>query len=254
MGSDIQVRSRPGLGSSFWFDLAVQPESAAGTTFAPARAVTGYSGERKTILVIDDAKENRDVAMQMLEPLGFNMVAAADGGECLELARSLRPDLILMDAIMPGMSGEEATRRMRQLPGLRDIPVIVISASASGDAEALSLSAGAAAFLAKPLNLTRLLAKIGELLKLDWTYDSIATEQEITGGTFVVPALAELETLHQLAQIGNMRDILQRCTYLIETDGAYRPFAEQLRTMALSYQTRAIVGFIQKHLEGKHGS
>jgi PAS domain S-box-containing protein len=253
MGSDIQVRSRPGLGSSFWFDLEVQSAADAGSAFTPARAVTGYTGERKTILVIDDVEENRVVAEQMLEPLGFKIIMAADGGEGLELVRTLRPDLILMEAIMPGMGGLEATRRLRRLPGLQDIPVIAVSAKASGDDETQSLSAGASAFLSKPLDLTRLLAQIGGLLKLDWIYDSDGAEP-VNSGAFAVPALPELEMLHQLAQIGNMRDILQRCTYLIETDEQYRPFAEQLRTMALSYQTRAIVGFIQKHLEGKQES
>jgi PAS domain S-box-containing protein len=255
MGSDIQVKSRLGLGSSFWFDLETQSQSTGELALTPEHTATGYAGERKTILVVDDVAENRAVAVQMLEPLGFNMIEAVDGGDGLEKARTLRPDLILMDTVMPGVGGLEATRRLRQLPGLQDIPVIGVSASATSGDEAQSLSAGVNAFLSKPLDLTRLLAQIGLLLKLDWVYESGVTVAQ-GNEPIAVPPLQELETLHHLAQIGNMRDILQHCSYLIETGEEYRPFVEQLRTMALSYQTRAIVGFIQKHLEGngKHES
>lgn len=249
MGSDIHVRSRPGLGSSFAFDLEVQLPPEGSAAVVPSRTVTGYAGERKTILVVDEVAENAAVAVQMLEPLGFNMIVAAGGGEGLEAARAVRPDLILVDAIMRGMSGVEMMRGLRQLPGVKDIPVIAVSAGASGADDAQGMAAGAAAFLSKPLDLNSLLAQIGALLKLDWVYDSEGGGQ-VVAEELAVPSLPELEVLHQLAQAGNMRDILQRCSYLIEADAKYRPFAGQLRAMALSYQTRAIVGFIRQHLEG----
>lgn len=249
MGSDIQVKSRPGLGSSFAFDLDVQPQPEGSEEGIPARAVTGYVGERKTILVVDETEENAAVTVQMLEPLGFNMIVAPGGEEGLEAVRALRPDLILVDAIMPGMNGLEAMRRLRQVPGLENIPVIVISAGESGDDNARGMAAGVSAFLSKPLDLNSLLAQIGMQLKLDWIYDSEADGQVVTE-EFAVPLLPELVVLYQLAQAGNMRDILQHCNYLVESDVRYREFAEQLRAMALSYQTRAIAGFIRKHLEG----
>src|SRR3954453_21809010 len=107
----------------------------------------------------------------MLVQVVFEMVVAVNGCEGLEKAQALRPDLILMDVVMPDMDGLEATRRLRQLPDFMDVPIIAVSASASIEDEEISLAAGVNAFLPKPVVLDRLLTKIAALLKLDWTYE-----------------------------------------------------------------------------------
>ena len=94
----------------------------------------------------------------MLRPLGFLTYEAHDGREGLERAIALQPDMILMDNVMPVMSGLEATRRMRDLPALRHVPVIAISASASKADKDKAVDAGATDFLPKPFRATQLLA------------------------------------------------------------------------------------------------
>jgi CheY-like chemotaxis protein len=165
MGGDIEVRSTPGAGSTFSFELTlplVQREAAP----APERIVIGYEGARKTVLVIDDVTLNRELLMDMLRPLGFDTVEARDGLEGLERAQALLPNLILMDNLMPVMDGLEATRRLRKLPTLKDVPVIAISASAAADGEERALQAGASAFLKKPFRANQLLTLIEQLLGL----------------------------------------------------------------------------------------
>jgi CheY-like chemotaxis protein len=104
-----------------------------------------------------------------MEELGFELVEASDGQALLASAQARRPDLVISDLVMPIMDGLEAIERLRQLPGLADVPVIAVSANASGLDEAQSLAAGASAFLPKPVEMDRLLAKVGELLELRWT-------------------------------------------------------------------------------------
>jgi len=166
MGSDIHVQSEPGRGSVFWFDLRLSlvRDRPASPPAEPVAVV--YGGPRKTVLVVDDVAENRWMLVDMLHPLGFATFEAEDGRQGVEKALALRPDLILMDSVMPQMDGLEATRRLRALPGGKQIAIIAISASASGTDEAAALAAGASAFLRKPFRATELFALLEKHLDL----------------------------------------------------------------------------------------
>ncbi|MBI3144697.1 MAG: response regulator, partial [Pseudogulbenkiania sp.] len=250
MGSDIQVESRVGQGSTFRFDVEVPVVMAEPMAAGAARVVTGYEGPRLRVLVVDDVAENRAVVIDMLEPLGFAVVEAANGREGVVKAQTRRPQLILMDLLMPEMDGLEAAYRLRQLPGLENVPIIMISASASGSDKEASLAAGANAFLPKPIDLGRLLSQISLLLTLDWTYTTPET-RAAQAGPLVVPPAQEIEILHHLARLGNMRDILQRASHLAELDERYRPFAGQLSRLAQGYQSKAILSLVEQFLERK---
>jgi CheY-like chemotaxis protein len=174
---------------------------------------------------------------------------AASGQAGLEKARSLRPDLILMDSVMPQMDGLEATRRLRRLPGLGELPVIAISADASRSNEATALAAGANAFLSKPIDLQALLAQVGDLLKLQWTREPRESGPAPRGdGQLVAPPAQELAVLHRLALLGNMRDIAEEAAHLSERDGRYGAFADELKLLAEGYQSRAIVQLVERHM------
>ena len=244
MNSDIHVESKPGTGSVFGFELEVAVKNADTLAALPERVVTGYKGSRKTILVVDDVQANRDIVIEMLSRLGFSVIHAQDGSEGLEKAQSHHPDLILMDTIMPQLDGLEAIRRLRRLDGCESIPVITISASASAEDEANSHAAGANAFIPKPLEMMRLLAQIGRLLKLEWEYGVDEADESL-----VAPPAEEMGKLHQAALAGNMREILQYSEYLTGKDECYRPFADRLRGMALEFKSKDILSFIEHHLE-----
>ena len=251
MGSEIGVDSRVGQGSRFWFELDV---AVVPTSMAPAPVdtiTTGYIGPRKTVLIVDDMPQNRAIALDMLKPLGFVTAEAENGRDALDKAQSLRPDLILMDMMMPEMDGMEATRRLRQLPGLETTPVIAVSASASGADESSSLAAGANVFLAKPINMGRLLSQIGTLLNLAWLEEP-SVDSSIkhgTVGTLVTPPREEMETLHLLALQGNMQFILQRADHLAQLDERYRPFAERLSVLARGYRSKELLAFVKQYLK-----
>ena len=252
MGSEIQVDSRVGQGSTFGFELEVpvmEPEIAA---VHLESIVTGYEGPRRKILVVDDVAENRAVVVDMLQPLGFEVAEAVNGCEGVERARILQPALILMDIFMPEMDGLEATRRLRQLPACKNVPVIAISASTSSSDEASSLAAGANAFLPKPIHVERLLTQIGAMLRIKWIEEmpkaQPSPEQEVNG-PLVTPPLEEMEILHRLARLGNMQDIVQQANYLSKLDERYSPFAGQLSLLAKGYRSKAIASLVQQYME-----
>ena len=119
------------------------------------------------VLLVEDNEMNRDMLSRRLTRRGFEVVFAADGQQGVDLARSEKPDIILMDMSLPGMDGWEATRRIKADGTMRRIPVIGLTAHAmSGDREK-AIEAGCDDYDSKPVEIDRLLGKINRLLNRD---------------------------------------------------------------------------------------
>ncbi len=249
MGGKIDVASAPGKGSTFSFEIDVPVATAAPSGVAAQETLVGYEGERKRLLVVDDVPQNRAMLLELLQETGFIVAAATNGLECLVLLDSFKPDLILMDVMMPVMDGNETTRQIRHAPGWGNVPIVAVTASASPDDERRSREAGASAFLAKPIDHDLLLRTIGDLLALKW----ITGQPAPAGGeeaAMTVPPADELETLWQLAQIGSMREIRARAAYLRGLDPAYAPFANRLDTLAQGYHSKQLAAFVARFRTG----
>ena len=108
------------------------------------------------VLVIEDNPLSRELVFAVLESLGCDIITAASAEEGLELAQSLQLDLILLDLRLPGMSGYEAIRMIREHPVLRSVPVVAVTAQAMQGDEASALRAGFDAYLTKPIDNRRL--------------------------------------------------------------------------------------------------
>jgi two-component system cell cycle response regulator DivK len=117
-----------------------------------------------SILLVEDNELNRDMLSRRLTKKGFEVFMAVDGESGLELALSLKPDLILMDMSLPVIDGWEATRRIKYHPDMKSIPVIALTAHAMGEDRQRALDAGCDDYDTKPIELTRLLLKIETLL------------------------------------------------------------------------------------------
>jgi len=251
MGGHIQVKSQLGQGSLFWFELTL-PVSKAEIAISPAQQqVIGYEGPRKKVLVVDDVPQNRAMLMDALLPLGLEVADATNGQECLEQLDSTRPDLIVMDVMMPVLNGWDATRRIRTMPAFSGIPIIMVTASATSEVEAKAYEAGVNAFIPKPIEYEMLLKTIGDQLSLKWIYVKPAQEpgeeQADKAGDFVIPPRDELDELYRRARMGNMQDIHAFADHLQNLDPRHGPFAAKLRDLADSYQSKAIVALVEKY-------
>jgi two-component system, cell cycle response regulator DivK len=127
--------------------------------------MTGGATMNNTILVVEDQEDNRQILRDLLASAGFRMVEAHDGRQALAVARSERPDLILMDIQLPLVDGYEATRSIKRDPELKHIPVIAVTSYALSGDEKKALEAGCDAYIAKPYSTRSLLAKIGQFLE-----------------------------------------------------------------------------------------
>jgi len=253
MGGEIHVESTLGQGSCFSFDMTAMLVDSTFAASPMSGDVTGYSGPRKRILVVDDTEANRTVLTDTLNSLGFEISQAINGSEALTLAQATLPDLVLMDIRMPVMGGVEAMRRMQHIPDLRGIPIIAVSAGVSQSDQADSMTAGAKAFLTKPIESTSMLFEIGKLLDLTWVF---APSQQMSSTInnfeqFVVPEQAEMESLRELAKAGNMRAIREKADQLAILDARYSPFADKIRVLALGYQSKAVLRLVEKHATPK---
>ena len=180
MGSKIEVRSQLGRGSTFWFDVAFDVvevdvveqklDKQISQKHNNKSQILGYEGNTRQILLVDDRKENRDLLLKILEPLGFNITEAVNGQEGLEVAISLKPDLILTDLLMPCQTGLTMVSDLRQRPEFKNTPVIAHSASTLEIMEKKSLTVGCNVFLPKPIDEELLLKYLQQYLNLEWIY------------------------------------------------------------------------------------
>jgi CheY-like chemotaxis protein len=124
------------------------------------------SGEsvQKTVLVVDDYDEVRLVTRRALETFGYRVVEAASGAEAVRVAQAEAPDLILLDLSMPAMDGFATIHQLRRLLGLRDVPVIAVSAHTAREVREDALAAGCRDFITKPAPLERLRTAVERLL------------------------------------------------------------------------------------------
>ena len=112
------------------------------------------------ILLVDDNEISREVALEVLSDEGIVVQTATDGGEALALLEQERFDAVLMDCQMPVMDGFTATRRLRERPALRDLPVIAMTASAMSGDKDKALAAGMNDYITKPVNIDQMLATL----------------------------------------------------------------------------------------------
>ncbi|WP_437964725.1 response regulator [Sorangium sp. So ce260] len=117
-----------------------------------------------TILLVEDNEMNRDMLSRRLLRRGYAVVTAVDGESGVEMARTARPQLILMDVGLPNIDGLEATRRIKGDTRTRDIPVIVLTAHAMSSDREQAIEAGGDDYDIKPVEIDRLDAKIRTLL------------------------------------------------------------------------------------------
>ncbi len=174
MGGDCGVEPRLGGGSRFWFSVRLArsgvdvPRTPAPAPVprgqqADARPVVAQGGNR--VLLVEDDAVSAEVAKGMLARARITVDCVVDGAEAVaRVSAGERYAAILMDVVLPGVDGLEATRRIRQLPGGRDVPIVALTATAFAEDRARCLEAGMDDFLAKPIAPAALYAALAHWL------------------------------------------------------------------------------------------
>ncbi len=253
MQSEIAIDSRAGVGSIFSFEVEL-PEAenwADSSRIVEQGAVLGYLGKKRKILVVDDRWENRAVLVNLLEPIGFEMIEAADGREGFDRALATAPDLILTDLAMPVMDGFEFLRQIRAHPQLRDAIVLVSSASVFEIDRQKSLDAGGNDFLPKPVQADLLLGLLKKYLQLDWVYDETVNpgkKGQDTESKMQLPAIEILQLLNEQAQAGDLDAVIEIAEEIQTANPEHAIFAKKILVLAEGFQVKELRALIEEHL------
>jgi CheY-like chemotaxis protein len=257
MGGTLKVRSTPGSGSLFCVELDVRISS---DRVRAARRIAslpnGYLGSRRRVLIADDNADNREVLSQFLRSLGFEVLEAHNGVHAVQTARSRRPDLILMDLVMPLKDGIQAAREIRNSSDIAEIPIIGISASAFPATRAQCANAGCQAFIAKPFRFEEVSALVAKILDVEWTYASDAAMTKMPAPrspeppSLAVLPKAALRDVYQLARSGDVHRLEQRLQELRSRAPGVEPAVDALLRCVSEFDMTRLRGLLQPLIEG----
>ncbi len=258
MGGEMLVASTPGQGTTFTIRLFL-PEAHGGLPPADnARSRrTGYAGARRRVLVVDNEEADRRLLLDLLQPLGFDVVSAASGEEALvHLAQgALQPafDAVFMDLAMPGIDGWETIRRLRAA-GHR-MPLAVVSANAFDKRLDNDVGLASEDFLVKPVRVSELLDWLGSRLALVWTLAERPPEPAaLPGADAPLPPSPLLRALHEAVSLGHVRGIGRQLDAIEAADPSHLPFATRMRLLARQFQFDAMNDVLTKALDERRAA
>ena len=218
--------------------------SRAICTTGPERRITGYAGPGRRVLVVDDDEANCNLVARILEGAGFEVQQETNATDGLRAVNGEQPpDLIATDLAMPGLSGLDFARRVRESPARGAIPIVAISASASVFSREEALAAGCSDFVAKPLRSEELLNAVGRLLSLTWHTVEVhpaapgAMPALITG---LVVDRARAYELYDLAMKGDVRELLARAEDASANDPGAAPVYQEVQRLARQFDFKGV--------------
>ncbi|MEY9772809.1 signal transduction histidine kinase/purine-cytosine permease-like protein [Sinorhizobium fredii] len=245
LGGEISVTSEKDKGTAFKVRLMLSAVDRPAALKDPVRKIRSYRGPHRTILVVDDNADHRDLMREVLAPLDFTVLTAANGADCLALLEGTRPDLFLIDISMPGMSGWELVTRLREAG--QTAPAIMLSANI-GDGTAARVI-GHNDTLAKPFGVRQLTDKLAIHLGLEWIHAGDVKELSPGGKTGAVtsPGDHHVKELIQLGEIGYVRGIEAKLTE-IALNPEHQPFAEAVRAYVQAFDLSGYDAFLKRLL------
>jgi signal transduction histidine kinase/CheY-like chemotaxis protein/purine-cytosine permease-like protein len=249
MGGELTFTSKVGMGTTFIINLFLpQVERDADEVSVRHTSRIGYTGQKRKILIVDNEEVDRELIVNILEPLGFEMAQAATGQECLDIYQTFKPDIILMDLAMPVMDGWEASYIIRKIHQSNTIIGIV---SANAFDQNLENSAGidSSDFIVKPVSVEELLDWIGNKLALEWiTSESMVKSyaqtiiqdniNDIALMEIVSPPQDVLNDLLASVNIGHFKKINQKLDIIDNSNQEYKVFVERMRVLTAQFQIK----------------
>ncbi|AFJ03014.1 Two-component hybrid sensor and regulator [Methylophaga frappieri] len=248
MGGVLHVKSVVGEGTMFSIRLflpSVRVEESL--PLLATHMPMGYQGPRRKILVVDNEPIDRELLLNVLIPLGFEVKEAASGAECLQLYPEFQPEIIFMDLAMPEMDGWETCHLIRNVHK-SSVTIGIISANAFDKNLENSSGITAKDFILKPVNLIELINWIGERLNIEWITPDSKAESEIQRSSSLLPPREIMEKLISLLNLGYLAGVRQLIDEIEADKLADAVFIAEIREMASRMQLSKLKTFIETKL------
>ncbi|MGY5800675.1 hybrid sensor histidine kinase/response regulator [Rhizobium sp. LEGMi12c] len=227
LGGEISVTSEKDVGSTFKVRLMLSAVIRPMKPPAQEQRIVGYEGPRRTIVVVDDNEDHRELMREILSPLDFIVLTAAGGPDCLTLIEGIKPDLFLVDISMPGMNGWQLVSRLRE--NSQTAPILMLSANIGDAAAATDSDDSHNDAISKPVDIRQLRDKLALHLGLKWIYtDASAPAAPKPTPTLKSPGIEHVRELLRLGEIGYVRGIEAKLADLARLD-ENKPFTDALR-------------------------
>ncbi|KEQ05426.1 ATP-binding protein [Pseudorhizobium pelagicum] len=248
MGGELTVHSTAGVGS--YFGVRLHLSAAVGPEDAPAAVsrISGYEGPRRTVLVADDDGNQRALLEDVLRPLGFTVITAADGRACLSALSLYRPDILVLDIAMPGISGWDVARQVRRRIG-RQLPIIMLSADAGNERTRPEHADLFDAYLIKPFSFDELFDWFATLMSVTWVHEGEgAVEVEMQRGFSAgeLPDRSKLKQLRTLGETGFVRSIEAMLNDIESSSPSTARFCGHMRLLVTNYRLRDFLAVIEE--------
>ncbi|MBU1359602.1 MAG: response regulator, partial [Gammaproteobacteria bacterium] len=209
-----------------------------------SRARRGYLGVRRTVLVVDNEEADRELLVQVLAPLGFELRTAASGHDALDLiAAGWRPDAMFVDLAMPGIDGWETIRRARKL-GWESGAVAIVSANAFDKRLENDVGITPDDFFVKPVRHSELFDWLERRLSLRWTDSAVAEPSAAPAAPVVAPNADRLRALEEAVNLGYLRGILNQLDHIDQVQPECKAWTAAQRVLARQFKFEAMTQLI----------
>ncbi|WP_105427031.1 hybrid sensor histidine kinase/response regulator [Neorhizobium tomejilense] len=245
LGGEIAVASTKGEGSIFKVRLMLSAIERPNTAPAAEKKIVSYTGPRRTIVLVDDNEDHRDLMREVLVPMDFVVLTANSGPDCLTLIEGVTPDLFLVDISMPGMSGWQLVSRLREIGQVA--PIVMLSANIGDGVATHSGDEGHNDAIAKPVDIRRLADKLAAHLGLVWIYENETVIPAVVGPKKPIksPGTNHVQDLLRLGEIGYVRGIEAKLADLAREE-EHRSFTEELGAYVQAFDLAGYMKFLSR--------
>lgn len=246
LGGKISLQSILNEGSTFTVEMPVEVVSSLPAIDVQVQVeVTGYKGEKKRVLIVDDNVSNLLLIKDILEPIGFEVFLAEDGLSGIEKAKELKPDLLLLDYLMPDIDGFEVTSELKRMNELFDMRIIGMSATVTQRSRKGSFTHECDGFVVKPVDLNVFLEQVRIVLNIEWETLEHEKKNQLIEQLDKIPEANILLRFKEYASIGDFNSIDQLMLSIQEEDVAYASFCEKVKGNVKRYDSDSIISYVE---------
>jgi len=249
MNSDIFVSSQLKKGSSFWFEIDLPEVFTKKKRIRNKEKWMEFNGEGYRVLIVDDNHMNRMFFVQMLKRNKFELYEAEDGLQAVEFTEKYRPHLILMDIMMPKMSGIEAIAEIRKQPKNSNIIIFTVSANAEMQNVCNETPHSCNEFLLKPLDIGVFYTKLKKYLDIESGQESVNEQfaQNISE-KIIPPDSSDINALYQMAKTGNVLRVEKMAIALESKNKDFKNFSTKIQEMAKGFKINELKAFLEQYM------